>query len=233
MTTALRLALIAFTAFAAAVGAAQPPALGLTRYSAPEVRGAKTDGSAVVALTVRANGEVDDAVTLTATDRMLANAVRDAVALWRFERDPEVGRGRDATPNAVIRREIVEFDFRRQGVVQSMSHLDGAKAWLPERVQPVVRTVLRHELDMALEPRLPPDSAAALVRPAAMGAKGTATVSFVIAEKGRVRVPIVVGARARALGDAALDLVRGWRFDPPSLAGEPVLVEDRKTLSFD
>jgi TonB family protein len=93
--------------------------------------------------------------------------------------------------------------------------------------------MLRNELDAPLEPRLPPGFEAEIERIAATGAKGNATVSFVIDENGRVRVPIVLGATEPALGEAALDLVRSWRFDPPSHAGEPVLVEDRKTLTFD
>lgn len=245
MTRPARLGLVALTLFAAGIGAAQPS--GLASYIAPEVRGATTDGSAVVALTIRANGQVDDAVTLTATDRALANAVRDAVAEWRFERDPELGRGRDARPKDVLRREVVEFDFRRAGVISSMSHLEGARAWLPEAREPAVRTVLRHEADPLSAPRSAPGAgpagtgptstsaagAAEFVARETASATGSATISFVIDESGRVRIPIVVTAESAAVGERAMRVVRGWRFDPPTQGGEPVLVEDRKTLSFE
>jgi TonB family protein len=61
---------------------------------------------------------------------------------------------------------------------------------------------------------------------------GTVVVSFVIDETGKVRVPIAERTEEPALIDAALGVVGGWRYEPPTHGGEPVLVEERNTLTF-
>ena len=114
---------------------AQPRGLGLVSYKEPVVPKLEIDASAVVVFTIRANGRVADAVTLTATNRVLGDSARDAVLEWRFERDPTLGRGRDAEPGKVLRRELVEFVFKRDGIVTSMSHRDSAKSWFPAGLQ--------------------------------------------------------------------------------------------------
>ena len=75
---------------------AQPRNLGLVSYKAPVVPTLVTDGSVVIAFTIRASGRVDDAVTLAATNQLLAASAREAVMEWRFDDDPVLGRGRDA-----------------------------------------------------------------------------------------------------------------------------------------
>ena len=70
------LALIA--AFAGPAGP-QPRNLGLVSYKEPVVPKLEIDASAVVAFTIRANGRVADAVTLTATNRVLGASAREAV----------------------------------------------------------------------------------------------------------------------------------------------------------
>lgn len=226
-------ALLATLALLIARGtAAEPRGLGLVSYQEPVVPRLEIDASAIVAFTIRANGRVDDAVTLTATNRVLGESARVAVLEWRFERDPTFGRGRDATPSKVLRREIVEFVFKRDGIVTSMSHRDSAKAWFPADYTPVVRLVQAADLETPLARLAAPPSAetAALVRAVAGG--GTVVVSYVVDETGAVRVPIAERAADPAAIDAALALLREWRYEPPTAAGAPVLVEARETVIF-
>jgi hypothetical protein len=210
---------------------ASPQPDGIVAYAPPAVPELAEDGTALVALTIRANGRVDDAVALSATQRSLATAALDAVMQWRFARDP-ASRGRDATPDELSRREVVEFDFRRQGVITTMTHLDSAKTWFPESREPEVYVVLRDELDTPLvqHSSAPTAEAAALVE--SIPSAGSATVSYVIDEAGAVRVPAVIASDDPFLARAALALIRTWRYEPPVHRGESVLVEDRKTLTF-
>ena len=61
---------------------------------------------------------------------------------------------------------------------------------------------------------------------------GSVTISYVIDEQGRVRIPVVVAADAPALADPAITVARSWRYVPVTYHGRPVLVEDRRTLRF-
>jgi TonB family protein len=210
---------------------ADTQALKLVSYTAPSVPRLGTDGSAVVAFTVRADGRVDDAVTLVASDRRVADPAREAVMKWRFERDAVLGRGRDAQLDVVLRREVVEFVFKRDKVT-GMNHREGAKAWFPEDGRSAVRTVPSTDLDASLVRGLLPVHEDAAEPPASSSVGGRATLSFVIDETGKVRVPIVETADAPEVAAAALAVVARWVYDPPTADGRPVLVEERKTLTF-
>src|SRR5690606_24597649 len=148
MPTSLRLAFSSWAGSAALVlatslPAAEPSSDHVSVSHPPVVGEFAGDGSAVVAVTIRASGEVDDAVALHSTSTRLAEAAVDAVRRWRFARDPVEGRGRGARPDRVLRREVVELDFRRRGVVTSLTHADSARAWFPGEREAEVRTVLR------------------------------------------------------------------------------------------
>jgi TonB family protein len=224
--------LLALIAALAGPAQAQLRSLGLVSYKEPAVPKLEVDASVVVAFTVRANGRVADAVTLTATNRVLGDSARDAVLEWRFERDPTLGRGRDAEPSKVLRRELIEFVFKRDGIVTSMSHRDGAKSWFPTDYKPVVRLVQAAALEPPLARLEQPPSAASteIIRNRASG--GSVLVSYVVDETGAVRVPIAEHGEDETLIDAALALVAGWRYAPPTQDGQPVLVEARETLFF-
>jgi TonB family protein len=210
---------------------AEAQSLGLVSYKEPSVPVLATDGTATVAFTIRADGRVADAVTLIASDRKLAEPAREAVLRWRFERDPTFGRGRDAELDKVMRRELVEFVFKRDKVT-GMNHREGAKAWFPEGGKPAVRTVTNRELDTPLSRRSLPAGDGAEQPPSRATVAGNASVSFVIDETGRVRVPIVESADSPELTRAALDVVARWHFDPPQQDGQPVLSERRHVLTF-
>jgi TonB family protein len=210
---------------------ADAQALRLLTYKSPSVPTLATDGSAVVVFTIRADGRVADAVTLTASDREVADAAASAVLRWRFERDSTFGRGRDAELDKVLRREVVEFVFKRDKVT-GMNHREGAKAWFPEDRSAAVRTIEAEELDAPLERRPPSAEQDGAGLPPDVSVAGSVRVSFLIDETGRVRVPFVETADAPELADAALALVVQWTYQPPLYDGRPALVEVRNTLTF-
>lgn len=222
----------ALAAMVAASAFAQPAGLSLVVYQEPKVWRLASDGSAVVAFTVRATGRVDDAITVAATERRLGDAAVEAIKQWRFERDPTLGTGPNAVPSAVLRREIVEFVFKRDGGVTSMSHLEGAKSWFPRDSTLDVRMLLPDELDGPLVRVPTPESAEAAALRATLTVGGRATLSFVVDETGRARVPAVVAADDPALGAAALAMLAGWRYEPPLHDGKRALVEQRNTFTF-
>lgn len=224
--------LLALIAALAGSAHAQPRNLGLISYKEPVVPKLDLDASAVVAFTIRANGRVADAVTLTTTNRVLGDSAREAVLAWRFDRDPTLGRGRDAEPSKVLRRELIEFVFKRDGVVTSVSHYESSKAWFPPDYKPVVQLVQAAELDPPLARLEQPPSAAPAGLVGNLTVSGSVVVSYVVDEDGAVRVPIAERGTEPALMDAAVALVAGWRYEPPTSGGQPVLVEVRETVIF-
>ena len=211
---------------------AQPRNLGLISYKEPVVPKLDIDASAVVAFTIRANGRVADAVTLTATNRVLGDSAREAVLAWRFDRDPTLGRGRDAEPSKVLRRELIEFVFKRDGVVTSVSHYESSRSWFPPDYKPVVQLVQAAELDPPLARLEQPQSAAPTKLVGNLTVPGSVIVSYVVDETGAVRVPIAERGDNQTLIDAAVALVGDWRYAPPTQDGQPVVVEARETLFF-
>src|SRR5688572_17477227 len=100
----------------------------LTRYEPPSFPEslrltAIRDGYVTMMFTVGANGRVEDAVGLDASHPAFADSMRETLSKWRFEPMPSA-----TTP----RRETFRFDFRRTGVVSSMSHRDASKSFFPE-----------------------------------------------------------------------------------------------------
>ena len=64
------------------------------------------------------------------------------------------------------------------------------------------------------------------------GIKGRVVMQYYIDETGRVRMPTVVSADSPQLGWAAVAAVQGWRFQPPTRKGVPVLAKADQTFRF-
>lgn len=89
------------------------------------------------------------------------------------------------------------------------------------------------EVEAAPEPvdRAPPAFPA---RARALGQSGVVTVSFVVDLDGSTQDVHVVEAQPPGVfDDAAIEAVRGWRFNPGQLEGAPVAVRVRQTLRFE
>jgi TonB family protein len=210
-----------------------PYGIEFHRYQAPEfpfeLRATPVaSGHSVVVVTIDEVGRVEDAVAIEASDPAFGRAVLAVTPEWIFAplKPPEDASEEAATASVPEpRREVLHYRFHRSGVVSSLSHREGARALFVESSDDFarIRMVAWEELDekpVRIE-------AAASDAPATRRAEGNADLSFVIDETGAVRVPTVLAASDYAIGLAALDAIKEWKFTPPRRGGEPVLVEVR------
>lgn len=208
-----------------------PPQLpSLSRYEAPTFPESLrltsiADGYATMMFTIDAEGRVEDAIAVEASHPAFAQTMRDTLAKWRFELQESA---------SVPRREVFQFDFRRTGMIASLSQRDASKSFFPptpdEHAKPI-RTLDWNALAKPLErianpaPIYPPELREQKV-------EGYAAISFVVDSTGRIRVPAVTAFSDRAFADAVLSAVRKWQFAPPIQDGEPVQIRVERTFAF-
>jgi TonB family protein len=182
------------------------------------------DGYAEVAFTVDNAGRASDAVILAASHPLFGEAVLEAIQSWTLT---------TAAGSSVPRREVLQVNFHRDGIVTTLSHFEAAKATFPQSTNDsrAISTLAWNQLAappkkiIAQTPAYPPELHARRV-------SGKAAVNFVIDTNGKVRVPVVVAADTPEFGTAALSAVQAWRFTPPMHDGKPVLVESTRVFTF-
>ncbi|HWA24281.1 MAG TPA: TonB family protein [Lacunisphaera sp.] len=186
-----------------------------------------TKGYAVVAVSIDAEGKVQDTLVLAYTQPQLARAAREAVSSWTF-----IPARLDGSPVPV--RTELRFDFTVEGAVISSNitnHFmfdafdqlgDGAPVYRPGRIA---------ELDRMPE-RLAGESPRYALQAAKAGIRGKVEVHFYIDEQGGVRLPAVSAGTDLYLMEQALAAVRNWRFAPPTAYGRPVLVAAAQEFDF-
>jgi TonB family protein len=183
------------------------------------------DGYATMMFTVGGDGRVEDAVGLEASHPAFIDAMRETLSKWRFQ---------SAAGATTPRREVFRFDFRRTGIVTSMSHGDAGKSFFPETPAAHERPLRTLEWSQLTQPpqritTATPKYPAALRK---QSVAGFAVVSFVIDIAGAVRVPVVVMATEPLFGGAALEAVKQWRFAMPRESDEPVNVRVERSFEF-
>lgn len=203
-----------------------PYGIEFQRYEAPEfpfqLRATPiASGYSVVVVTIDEAGRVEDAVVIEASDPAFGRAVLDVTPAWIFA--PV-----DSESQTEPRREVLNYRFHRSGVVSSLSHREGARALFAEASDDFahVRMVALEDLDEA-PVRIDTEAPARAPTSGGRAVEGNADLSFVIDETGAVRVPTVLAASDYAIGIAAVDAIKDWKFTPPRRNGEPVLVEVR------
>jgi TonB family protein len=223
-----RLICLASASFAAVAEPDVVPPAGLpalASYQAPTFPNALrltavTDGYALMMFTVDSDGVVEDAVALEASHPAFVSEVGAALSNWRFK----------PTASATIpRREVIQFDFRRTGMVASLSHRDATSAVFENtaRLAPVVRTLDWDQLEQK-----PRRTVVVMPHRASQADSGAAEVSFIIDQSGRVRVPAIVNSTEPAFSAEVLKAVRQWRFEVPTLQGETVNVRATRSFRF-
>ncbi len=226
---------------------AQPNLLGLASYEMPkfppELVGVKAgDGEVVMVVTIDVEGAVNDSVVLEATNEAFARSASKAVGDWRFGAKGSSSSTSAATTTTSAeasakdtfqptypRREVLQFSFKRSGVVTTLSHAEAARESFVTSNIPEIRTVQWKQLDS--EPRrltatMPKVSKAHLV---AQGARPV-SVNFVIDREGQVRVPVVAASVDPELAKSVLAAVANWRYTPPMHQQQPGVVEVTKAL---
>jgi TonB family protein len=197
-----------------------PYGVEFRQYRAPELppqmRATGDSGYSVIAMTVGPDGRVTDAVGIEASDQAFIDAVLAVVPEWVLVPVED--------PPTEPRREVMHFRFRLSGVINVLSHREGAEAAFSGNADTVahIRTIRWSDMDP------PPERLPAQVGDAPPPRiRGMAEINFIIDETGRVRVPSVVEASDWDAALVALDAVKDWRFEPPKHEGQPVLVEVR------
>lgn len=183
-------------------------------------------GEAWVVINVDATGKLIDVLVTGYTRREFADEAVAALRLWEYQ--PATVRGE---PWPTVRE--LHFDFARTGVVVDFTGLSlmlvDMEKMLQDRVTFRARSL--RELD-----RIPvPVQMASPVYPqewASAGKVGNVTVEFYIDATGQVRIPAVLQWDKPELAYAAVQAVRQWKFEPPLVRGEPVLVLARQEFHF-
>jgi hypothetical protein len=183
------------------------------------------DAEVVMAITIDDQGNVSDQVVLEATSESVAIASLNAVEDWKFLATPKT----ELSPETPWpRREVLQFTFKRSGVVTSLSHAEAAKDGFVSTRQPEVRTVQWQALENKPQPiNLTlsglPDSLPYTPNKPLM-------VHFVIDRQGAVRVPVITGLDNLEIARLVLSDISHWRYTAPLQHKTPVSVEVTKTL---
>lgn len=226
----------------------------LNRYDMPrfppELVGVKAgDGEVVMVVTIDSAGAVNDSAVLEATNEAFARSAVRAVSDWRFGAKSFVSTASalaltmttpdEATASnpAVVadtettfpRRKVLQFSFKRSGVVTTLSHAEAARENFVTTNIPQIRSVPWNQLDaepQRLSATMPKVSKTIL---ATQGSQPL-MLNFVIDREGRVRVPVVPASVHPELANSLLAAVRTWRYSPPLYQQRPVVVEVTRAL---
>lgn len=178
-------------------------------------------GDVVMVVTVDDKGKIIESIALQATRIEFVEAINRVSGDWQFEA---------TASNTWPRREVLEFNFRRSGVVTAISHAEAAKEEFVTTNELKIRTMQWKDLDaepQKISSAMPKVSKTMLVE---YGSKPL-LVHFIIDEQGRVRVPVVSTDNAE-LAEAVLNAVRQWRYSPPLYQQKPTAVEVTRALTF-
>jgi TonB family protein len=180
-----------------------------------------SEGYCRVAVSVDSNGKLAEYLVIGYTHPALVEPSINAIKQWEFEAPVWNGQ-----PIAMQRD--IEFRFENHGAVVTMD-LQSYVGIMVNRVFPerfTFRPRTMQEIDRIPTP-LKADSPEV-----PKSTQGEAVVEFFIDEHGDVRMPSVLKADSDVMADAAASAVRGWKFEPPTVNGKPVLVRAQQTFRF-
>jgi TonB family protein len=186
-----------------------------------------TRGTVVVAVSIDAEGKVQDSLALAHTNEKLAKCALDALRGWRF-----IPARYDGAP-VPVQTELT-IDFSLEGAVITTNIVN--HFFFDNIAGAGDTTVTSHlcpanRLDRA--PQLvagdPPRYAEAAGKD---GVRGRVRVHFYIDEKGEVRFASAVPVGHPYLLSQAVQAVRQWKFEPPTSNGRPVLVAAVQDFDF-
>jgi len=185
-----------------------------------------TDGKAILAVSISAEGKLTDWLALEYTDREIVDYFVDALKSW------------DITPAKIDGQPVaaqIELvaSVSAQGVVISRTGTEMLEDYVRRFSARAVKhpRSTAHDLDRAparLSVVTPKYAEAA----AKQGVAGKVQVRFYIDEHGTVRMPAVEPGAHPYLADEAVAAVREWKFEPPTSHGKPVLVAASQEFNF-
>lgn len=183
-----------------------------------------THGEASVVVEVDRAGRVSDRLLTSYTHPAFGDEVMRTVKQWSF--DPGTANGRP-----VISVLTVKFEFTTQGILAYEGHPDD----LPLDAYYAKRFAYYPHGEETLDRKPAAVTTSAPMYPEQWrngGRTGLVTVQFFIDEDGRARMPITIGRPDPLLAAAATAALKGWRFQPPTAGGKPVLVHAEMTFVF-
>ena len=193
------------------------------------IRDGITKGYVVFAVSVSAEGRVNDSVVLAYTHEPFVQACQKAMQDWKFIPASVDGE------NVPVQVELT-FEFKREGVVEtnnfniSNNFLDSLFSGLRDR-RLAYRLPKSTELDRlparitTVEPEYAKDAEK-------KGVSGRVQVHFYIDEKGEVRLPAVTVDDQPYLSEMAVTALRRWKFEPAVRRGQPVMVSAIQEFDF-
>jgi hypothetical protein len=193
-----------------------------------------TQGSASFLLLVNRDGELADYLMLEASHLDVGKSVARALPEWKFR--PTIIEG--AAVNAISR---ITINLRSGGSVAMLSVSDDVQNVFPGRGklvgegQSAYRVAAMEDLDYLPElvHVVPPPSPA----PGLIGAESvTVMFGLFIDPKGRVRIPVLQDAGGGLVDLSVLaatqEALLQWRFTPPVIEGQPVMVRTQQPFRF-
>lgn len=219
----------AVQALAAFESAKLSPDNMLPQFPASLITAGVTEGHATFAVSIGADGKLNDSLPLSYTHEGFVTMCRMVMKDWAITPARLDGQ------NVPVQMEL-RFDFKREGVVETSTinisnhFLESLIPGIFER-QYAYRVARGKELDHA-------PVAVATVNPVYAkeaekeGVSGKVQVYFYIDEKGEVRFPSVMADAHPYLSDIAVTALRQWHFQPPTRHGEPVMIAASQEFDF-
>lgn len=234
LSAAFALAIVAWAAPAPAVAQESEPAVAGPRiirtvepvFPASLLPSHPKGGHARLVLELSSTGELADVLVTGYTARGFANEALWCAKRWRYE--PARLHGQP-----IASQWELLMTFEPSGNMVSMTAIDSANELVNVGFQATdtYRPRRLDELDRPL-------TATNTVQPAypaplqQRGLKGEVTIDFFIDEQGNVRVPSLQESDHNELGAHAAAALRQWKFERPTVRGQPVLVKARQTFRF-
>ena len=184
-----------------------------------------TKGHVVIAVSIDAEGKVQDSLVLAYTQPQLARASLEALREWIF-----IPARLDGT--AVPVQTELRFEFTREGVCFSTNSFNYISGRLSDDRGDAYRPSRMDELDH-LPVKIAGNAPKYAPEAAKDGVHGRVQVCFYIDENGDVRLPAVVASGEHPyLAEQAVAAVRTWKFEAARMHGTPVLVAAAQDFDF-
>lgn len=184
------------------------------------------EGKVIVAVDVNAEGKLTDQLVVGYTHQQLVKPIIEAVKEWQYQ-----PARRDGV--AVPAQMELTVTLSATGVVISHTGTDMIEAFI-ERMQGdqfKYRPHRANEID-----RVPTRTSTVAPKYAEdalkQGVRGKVQVHFYIDETGQARMPAIDNSDHPYLAGIAVEAVREWKFEPPTVQGRPVMVEASQEFNF-
>ncbi len=172
-------------------------------------------------LSIDPDGRVADWLVTATTDPAFETLVADLLRDIEFKLP--------AAPGPV--RVAMTLHFQARGAVVSHTVNDTVDTLVNRMLAP--RRIDKLGTPRQLDRPLAPVRTVSPLYPEAPAGPGSRVVlDFLIDETGRVRMPVLHAGEDRVLANAATNALLEWRFDPPTRAGQPVIVAARQEFRF-